>query len=77
MENFRDRWLARKNGILTQINDQWLKGCTSANKRDVGDRISKSNAKVEEIDQSDLTSLLRLVSKRTSRRDRGSELAAT
>ncbi|MBV9482122.1 MAG: hypothetical protein JO249_15445, partial [Acidobacteria bacterium] len=22
---FRDRWMARKNGILTQINDLWLK----------------------------------------------------
>ncbi len=24
-KNFRDRWLARKNGILTQVNDIWLK----------------------------------------------------
>ena len=22
---FRDRWLARKNGVLTQVNDTWLK----------------------------------------------------
>ena len=22
---FRDRWMARKNGILTQLNDLWLK----------------------------------------------------
>src|SRR5215469_16944571 len=24
-KTFRDRWLARKNGILTLVNDQWLK----------------------------------------------------
>ena len=22
---FRDRWMARKNGVLTQLNDLWLK----------------------------------------------------
>ena len=25
---FRDRWMARKNGVLTQINDLWLKAGT-------------------------------------------------
>jgi hypothetical protein len=25
LKAFRDRWMARKNGILTQINDLWLK----------------------------------------------------
>ena len=24
-KTFRDRWMARKNGILTQVNDTWLK----------------------------------------------------
>ena len=24
-KTFRDRWLARKNGVLTQVNDTWLK----------------------------------------------------
>ena len=25
-KNFRDRWLARKNGLLTQVNETWLEG---------------------------------------------------
>ena len=25
-KEFRDRWMARKNGLLTQINELWLKG---------------------------------------------------
>jgi len=24
-KNLRDRWMARKNGVLTQVNDTWLK----------------------------------------------------
>ncbi len=24
-KSYRDRWLARKNGILTQVNELWLK----------------------------------------------------
>ena len=35
-KNFRDRWMARKNGILTQINDSWLKAAPKEAKRDVG-----------------------------------------
>jgi hypothetical protein len=23
-KTFRDRWMARKNGVLTLLNDQWL-----------------------------------------------------
>ena len=26
---FRDRWMARKNGVLTQLNDLWLKNLRS------------------------------------------------
>ena len=34
---FRDRWLARKNGVLTQINDTWLKAAPGPAKREVAE----------------------------------------
>jgi phenylalanyl-tRNA synthetase alpha chain len=37
---FRDRWMARKNGVLTQINDIWLKGSPKETKREVGQRVN-------------------------------------
>ena len=37
---FRDRWMARKNGILTQINDLWLKPAPKEAKREVGQRVN-------------------------------------
>ena len=33
LKAFRDRWMARKNGMLTQINDLWLKGAPKEAKR--------------------------------------------
>jgi len=45
---FRDRWMARKNGILTQLNDLWLKAAPGANKRDVGQRVNDLKPKVEQ-----------------------------
>jgi phenylalanyl-tRNA synthetase alpha chain len=47
-EDFRNRWMARKNGILTQINDLWLKAAPGPSKRDVGQRVNQIKAKVEE-----------------------------
>ena len=44
---FRDRWMARKNGILTQINDLWLKGAPKDAKREAGQRVNELNVKVE------------------------------
>jgi phenylalanyl-tRNA synthetase alpha chain len=38
---FRDRWMARKNGILTQINDLWLKAAPKEAKREVGQRVNQ------------------------------------
>ena len=38
---FRDRWMARKNGILSAINDLWLKKAPATNKRDVGQRVNQ------------------------------------
>ncbi|HXY78758.1 MAG TPA: phenylalanine--tRNA ligase subunit alpha [Candidatus Acidoferrales bacterium] len=41
LKAFRDRWMARKNGILTQINDLWLKGAPKNAKREVGLRMNE------------------------------------
>src|SRR5258708_10296058 len=45
---FRDRWLARKDGILTQINDLWLKSTPKDAKREVGQRVNALNKEVEQ-----------------------------
>ena len=45
---FRDRWLARKDGILTQVNDLWLKPAPKPAKREVGQRVNRLKAQVEE-----------------------------
>jgi phenylalanyl-tRNA synthetase alpha chain len=37
---FRDRWMARKDGITTQINDLWLKAAPKEAKRDAGQRVN-------------------------------------
>jgi len=37
---FRNRWLARSNGILTQINEGWLKLAPKEKKRDVGQLVN-------------------------------------
>ncbi len=47
-EDFRNRWMARKNGILTQINDTWLKAAPGPSKRDVGQRVNQLKGTVEE-----------------------------
>jgi phenylalanyl-tRNA synthetase alpha chain len=43
----RDRWMARKNGILTSINDLWLKPAPKEAKRDVGQRVNEIKAQVK------------------------------
>jgi phenylalanyl-tRNA synthetase alpha chain len=48
-KNFRDRWMARKNGILTQINDLWLKAAPGPSKREVGARVNQLKTEVEQI----------------------------
>jgi len=45
---FRDRWLARKDGILTQINEVWLKSAPKEAKREVGQHVNKLKAQVEQ-----------------------------
>jgi phenylalanyl-tRNA synthetase alpha chain len=45
-KTFRDRWMARKNGVLTQINDLWLKAAPKDAKREVGQRVNELKATV-------------------------------
>ena len=47
-KTFRDRWLARKDGVLTQINDLWLKSAPKDAKRDVGQRVNALKKEVEQ-----------------------------
>jgi phenylalanyl-tRNA synthetase alpha chain len=47
-KEFRDRWMARKNGILTQINDLWLKAAPKESKREVGQRVNELKQFVEQ-----------------------------
>ena len=46
-KSFRDRWLARKNGLLTQVNDLWLKTAPKDAKREVGRRVNEIKLEVE------------------------------
>ncbi len=46
---FRDRWIGRKNGVLTQINDLWLKAAPKDSKREVGQRVNEIRTLVEDI----------------------------
>ena len=48
-EAFRNRWQARKNGILTQVNDLWLKAAPREAKADVGKRVNEVRARIETI----------------------------
>jgi phenylalanyl-tRNA synthetase alpha chain len=47
-KEFRDRWMARKNGILTQVNDLWLKAAPGPQKREAGRRVNELKARVEQ-----------------------------
>ena len=38
---FRDRWMARKNGVLTQVNDLWLKAAPKEAKREAGQLVNE------------------------------------
>src|SRR6267154_3108939 len=44
---FRDSWLGRKSGVLTQITDHWLKPATPELKRAVGAALNELRAHVE------------------------------
>src|SRR5258708_20497297 len=44
---FRDRWMARKNGVLTEINDLSLKAAPKDSPRPVGRRVEEIRPIVE------------------------------
>lgn len=44
---FRDRWMARKNGVLAQVNDLWLKGAPKDSKREAGQVVNMVRTTVE------------------------------
>ncbi len=46
-KTFRDRWLGRKSGVLTLINDLWLKVAPKEVKREVGQRVNELKLRVE------------------------------
>jgi len=46
-KQFRDRWISRNNGLLTQVNDLWLKAAPKEAKREVGQRVNDLKKKVE------------------------------
>ena len=54
-KSYRDRWMARKNGVLTQLNDLWLKAAPGPNKREAGQRVNEVKRKVEETIEAALT----------------------
>jgi len=49
LKAFRDRWLARKNGILTQINELWLKGAPKEAKRGAGIHVNALKVRITEL----------------------------
>jgi phenylalanyl-tRNA synthetase alpha chain len=49
LKAFRDRWMGRKNGMLTQINDSWLKGAPKDAKREAGIRVNELKARIQEL----------------------------
>jgi phenylalanyl-tRNA synthetase alpha chain len=60
-KTFRDRWMARKNGVLTQVNDVWLKAAPGSAKRDVGRRVNELKTRVEAAIEEALRKLIAFV----------------
>jgi phenylalanyl-tRNA synthetase alpha chain len=46
---FRDRWMARKNGVLSQLNEKWLKPAPRDSKPAVGQRVNEIKVHVEDV----------------------------
>ncbi|MFZ0277731.1 MAG: phenylalanine--tRNA ligase subunit alpha [Candidatus Sulfotelmatobacter sp.] len=49
LKAFRDRWMGRKNGMLTQINDLWLKAAPKDAKREAGIRVNELKLRIQEL----------------------------
>jgi phenylalanyl-tRNA synthetase alpha chain len=43
----RDRWLGRKTGILTRINEQWLRAAPKDAKKNVGAHVNELRLRIE------------------------------
>src|ERR1700732_821976 len=46
-KQFRDAWLGRKSGVLTQVTDNWLRPANQELKRVVGQELNQLRAHVE------------------------------
>jgi phenylalanyl-tRNA synthetase alpha chain len=46
---FRDRWMARKDGILSQVNERWLKACPKELRWRAGSFVNEVKADVEKV----------------------------
>ena len=46
-KEFRDRWMGRKGGVLTQVNELWLKAAPKDAKREVGQRVNEIKQHIE------------------------------
>jgi phenylalanyl-tRNA synthetase alpha chain len=49
LKSFRDRWLARKSGVLTQVNDLWLKEAPKEAKKIAGFWVNALKGRITEI----------------------------
>ncbi|HKW18775.1 MAG TPA: phenylalanine--tRNA ligase subunit alpha [Terriglobales bacterium] len=63
----RDRWLGRKSGILTQINEQWLKAAPKDAKRSVGAHVNELRFQID----------ARIIGAEESLKDHGKTSSAT
>jgi phenylalanyl-tRNA synthetase alpha chain len=44
LKSFRDQWMARKGGVITQLNESWLKSAPPEHKRAVGKIVNELRA---------------------------------
>src|SRR5271169_3062191 len=54
---FRDRWMARKNGVLTQLNELWLKDASREARPEIGIRVNTVRPRVTQRVSETLASL--------------------
>ncbi len=47
LKNFRDTWVGRKNGVVTQINELWLKAAPKEAKKAVGQVVNELKTSIE------------------------------
>ncbi len=46
-QTFRNRWIGRKLGVISQLNENWLKQAPNDRKRDVGKRVNELKSLIE------------------------------